>query len=278
MSDSIKKKPKTEIRELVPGQPPPPYHFRTVEYTNGDKEWYEFGELHRKDGPAIEFANGDRHWYWEGKLDRHYPLESAYVDRHWYMDGNLHRYYGPAIEFANGDQHWYWKGKLARDDGPAIMRVNGPNEWYKNGIPWALKKERIFSLIWWLLFAATYSTIPIGFFWPELDMWDLPSPNSPKYVGLKFLVVPTLVFFCWIVYPIFSYCRIRSIKEEFGPEQENELRQKVIRACFLLPVYAGLAIGAYYIYLWLTSIPSWSAAIIILLALILVTLIVKLKK
>ena len=34
-----------------------------VEYTNGDKEWYLNGKLHRESGPAIECAYGTKFWY-----------------------------------------------------------------------------------------------------------------------------------------------------------------------------------------------------------------------
>ena len=36
-------------------------------YANGDKSWYQNGELHRLDGPAVEYANGAKFWYIEGK-------------------------------------------------------------------------------------------------------------------------------------------------------------------------------------------------------------------
>ena len=35
--------------------------------TNGDKLWYQNGNLHRTDGPAIEYANGSKLWFIEGK-------------------------------------------------------------------------------------------------------------------------------------------------------------------------------------------------------------------
>ena len=36
-------------------------------YSNGDKEWYLNGKLHREDGPAVEYANGTKHWLLNGK-------------------------------------------------------------------------------------------------------------------------------------------------------------------------------------------------------------------
>ena len=32
-------------------------------YSNGSKEWYLNGDLHREDGPALELASGDKWWY-----------------------------------------------------------------------------------------------------------------------------------------------------------------------------------------------------------------------
>jgi hypothetical protein len=34
-----------------------------AEYSNGSKEWWFEGQIHRIDGPAIEYANGDKLWY-----------------------------------------------------------------------------------------------------------------------------------------------------------------------------------------------------------------------
>lgn len=33
---------------------------------NGITEWYQNGELHRLDGPAIEYANGHKEWFIDG--------------------------------------------------------------------------------------------------------------------------------------------------------------------------------------------------------------------
>ena len=41
-----------------------------MEHANGNKYWYQNGELHREDGPAIERANGTKEWYQNGKLHR----------------------------------------------------------------------------------------------------------------------------------------------------------------------------------------------------------------
>ena len=36
-------------------------------YANGDKHWYQNGELHREDGPAREWADGSKFWYLNGE-------------------------------------------------------------------------------------------------------------------------------------------------------------------------------------------------------------------
>jgi len=59
-----------------------------VEYANGDKLWYQNGELHREDGPAVEYANGYKSWF---------------------INGKRHREDGPAIESPNSYKFWYYQ-------------------------------------------------------------------------------------------------------------------------------------------------------------------------
>ena len=66
-----------------------------IEYTvkvhaDGTKHWYQNGQWHREDGPAIENANGTKYWY---------------------LNGQLHREDGPAIEYADGTKYWYLNGQ-----------------------------------------------------------------------------------------------------------------------------------------------------------------------
>ena len=37
-----------------------------IEDSNGDKEWWLNGKLHREDGPAIEYSNGYKAWCLNG--------------------------------------------------------------------------------------------------------------------------------------------------------------------------------------------------------------------
>ena len=92
----------------------------------GNKYWYQNGQLHRTDGPAIEHANGHKEWY---------------------QNDQLHRTDGPAVEYANGDKWWYQNHRLHRTDGPAIEYTNGDKEWYIDGINYTEKEFRKYQLI-----------------------------------------------------------------------------------------------------------------------------------
>ena len=59
-------------------------------YTDGTIRWYQNGELHRLDGPALEYADGAKEWY---------------------QNGRLHRLDGPAVEYLSGAKQWYIEGK-----------------------------------------------------------------------------------------------------------------------------------------------------------------------
>ena len=56
---------------------------------NGAKFWYQNGQYHRTDGPAIE--------WWDG-------------DKHWFHNGQRHRTDGPAIERSIGRPRWFIHG------------------------------------------------------------------------------------------------------------------------------------------------------------------------
>ena len=57
-----------------------------VEYTDGTKEWWVNGQLHRIDGPAYE---------------------DAYGYKEWRINDKIHRLDGPAIEESDGTKEWY---------------------------------------------------------------------------------------------------------------------------------------------------------------------------
>jgi len=39
----------------------------TIEHADGSKEWYQKGQLHRLDGPAVEHADGTKEWWIENQ-------------------------------------------------------------------------------------------------------------------------------------------------------------------------------------------------------------------
>ena len=104
-----------------------------VIFANGDRYWYQNGELHREDGPACEFFSGSKEWYLHGGHHREDGTAIDHADRHkeWRQNGLLHREDGPAID-ANGCKSWYREGELHREDGPAMMLANGDKYWYQN--------------------------------------------------------------------------------------------------------------------------------------------------
>ena len=74
-------------------------------YSDGTKEWYLNGELHREDGPAIELSNGTKEWY---------------------LNGKRHREDGPAIEWPDGTKQWYINGKRQlREESSRTRKVSG---------------------------------------------------------------------------------------------------------------------------------------------------------
>jgi hypothetical protein len=65
--------------------------YRVTVDTDGTIRWYyELGQLHREDGPAVEWADGTKVWCRNGKL---------------------HREDGPACEWAEGSREWFIDGK-----------------------------------------------------------------------------------------------------------------------------------------------------------------------
>ena len=79
--------------------------------SNGAKEWYLNGKLHREDGPAVE---------------------NSYGYKKWLLNGEPHREDGPAIEYPDGAKEWFLNGKYHREDGPAYEGSNGTKEWWLN--------------------------------------------------------------------------------------------------------------------------------------------------
>ena len=82
------------------------------EWSDGTKEWWANGLLHREDGPAIEWADGSKEWHENGKR---------------------HRIDGPAIVWSDGTKEWWVNDERHRLDGPACEGEDGYREWWVDG-------------------------------------------------------------------------------------------------------------------------------------------------
>jgi hypothetical protein len=78
---------------------------------DGTQVWYQNGQRHRLDGPAVIWANGTQYWY---------------------QNGQRHRLDGPAAIRPDGAQTWFQNDKLHRMDGPAAIWADGFQRWYQN--------------------------------------------------------------------------------------------------------------------------------------------------
>jgi hypothetical protein len=89
--------------------------------------YYQFGQLHREDGPAIQWDNGDQLW--------------SYL-------GHFHRLNGPAIDIKQGNKEWFLGGGLYRNGG-GIIDLDLPHlvikEWWVNGKYCAVKSQEEFE-------------------------------------------------------------------------------------------------------------------------------------
>lgn len=81
-----------------------------VHISNSEKQYWENGQLHRIDGPAIIYSSGDKFYYQHSKL---------------------HRKDGPAID-SDGAKYWFVNGKRHRTDGPAVILPGGYSEFWIN--------------------------------------------------------------------------------------------------------------------------------------------------
>ena len=61
-----------------------------ITYSNGTKEWYHIGNLHREERPAIEYSNGDEEWWYNGKRHRKDGPAVTYGDKKfWFVNGEF---------------------------------------------------------------------------------------------------------------------------------------------------------------------------------------------
>lgn len=80
--------------------------------SNGSTCWYDNGQIHREDGPAIIYDNGGKEWCKRGKR---------------------HRDNGPAIICSDNSTEWWLNDKLHRENGPASIYSDGTKQWYIHG-------------------------------------------------------------------------------------------------------------------------------------------------
>lgn len=99
--------------------------------------WFQNGQLHREDGPAMICPYGSQYWFRHGLAHREdgpAVITSTYEE--WKQNDKLHRIGGPAyIHYYNNNviiEHWYLNGKLHRGDGPAVIQGDF-RSWYRYG-------------------------------------------------------------------------------------------------------------------------------------------------
>lgn len=87
--------------------------YRIVVNKYGTREYYNSAnKLHRDDGPAVEWSNGDKYWYQNGLLHRTdgAAIVSPGGYKTWYHNGQRHRTDGAAIEYPTGRKRWFING------------------------------------------------------------------------------------------------------------------------------------------------------------------------
>ncbi len=112
----LKTQPKSDVADRPSYTDPETgsrYWFKNNKFTKDPKGLpWNWGELHRVNGPALERADGTKEWW---------------------LNDKRHRTDGPAVELANGDKAWWLNGKIHRTDGPAVEWANGDKSWWLNG-------------------------------------------------------------------------------------------------------------------------------------------------
>jgi hypothetical protein len=106
-----------------------------IEWEDGTKIWYLNGNLHRENGPAVEYPDGVKEWWVNGERHREDGPAVEHPDgrKEWWVNGNLHREDGPAVEYPDRRKEWWVNGERHREDGPAVEWADGTKEWYLNG-------------------------------------------------------------------------------------------------------------------------------------------------
>ena len=106
---------------------------------NGDEYWYQYGTLHRTDGPAIR-RDGSAMYFKAGKRHRddgpaiEINDASGIRESCWFSHGVAHRDGGPALILGDGTQVYLSNGHIHRADGPAIVLAGGVEIWVQHGM------------------------------------------------------------------------------------------------------------------------------------------------
>jgi len=85
-------------------------------YVDRDSE----DDLHREDGPALEFSNGTNYWYQDGEAHRiDGPAVESKGDMYWYIEGEVYLKEG--------------YDKLIQEvrDMPEVLRLVDPRRWVR---------------------------------------------------------------------------------------------------------------------------------------------------
>lgn len=139
----------------------------SVEYEDGGFEFWQNGQLHNVDGPAIYYPSKNQKSYYlfGGSVDevifeamsgflrtvKYFDLVSNKFSGQYYFDdiktkitlknGVLHNDNGPAVEIGDDFQLWFINGMLHRLNGPAVSKPDHIKEYWMYG-----KRRRPYSL------------------------------------------------------------------------------------------------------------------------------------
>ena len=99
------------------------------------KEWFQYGEPHRLDGPAVVWNDGDKEWWQYGEPHRLDGPAMVWANgtEAWCQYDKYHRLDGPAYIDANGYKEWLQDDRLHRLDGPAVVDSDGSEEYWIEG-------------------------------------------------------------------------------------------------------------------------------------------------
>jgi hypothetical protein len=117
----------------------------SVEYKNGDYEWWNNGVLNRNQDPNLgdygpaKLKNGTTYWIQNGNHHRNQDpnlggpaIEIDNGCKFWIINGYFHCDHGPAID-TDHIKVWYNHGVIHRIDGPAVIKKDGTEYWVVDG-------------------------------------------------------------------------------------------------------------------------------------------------